>query len=194
MSQIKCPTCGAATSDTHDSCEYCGVDLSAASNLNPDQHTKAFAKYIEQTVTRARAGAENPESFDVLNRKVDVTATAIKSFPAPTKPDSLAAFFVYCHGNVTAEGDKVEIEAWRSKAKGAYEGLRLLSLSNPPLASFLEDFRSSYSADASRAIEAAAKVEGKKNSVFKMIAMVVVGLVNIMLFVGIFSLIRSCNH
>ncbi len=191
MSQIKCPTCGAATSDAHDACEYCGADSSAASNLTPDQHTKAFAKYIEQTVARARAGAKDPEYFNIIDKE-RATATAIKSFPAPTKPDSLAAFFVYCHGNVTVEGYEFggELEAWRSKAKGAYEALRLASLSNPQLASFLEDFKSSYSAGAIKALEASAKKE--KN--VKLLLGLVLCLPVLAIWYFIITGLRSCGQ
>jgi len=147
MNHTNCPTCGAKTSAAIANCEYCGVEIKKADQLTPKDYISALAHSIDEYKRKARS------SDDTYNEAIDgekATANAIGMFPIPSDVSLLTEFFMFCHGNVKEgfEGMQADNKAWRAKAKAAYDKLRLASLNNPQISSFLDDFKAYYSSEA----------------------------------------------
>lgn len=158
MSQINCPTCGAKTDSIIANCEYCGVEFVKAQTLTPQEYIAA--------VGRAIAIAQNKAGSSLL-AKDEADSTTLMSIPIPSDIPTLTAFFMFCHGNVKGgfDGWNPGQKAWAAKAKGSYDMLRLASLNNPQLSSFLEEFKSSYSAEAMKA-------QGKSETLWVIVSIV----------------------
>lgn len=153
MSQINCPTCGAKTNSVIANCEYCCVEISRPAQLNPQDYVKALAHSIEEAKRKAKAEGDFSGMWSEWIDGKPIEVRMIKNFPIPSDISTLTEFFIYCHGNVQTgiESMSADSGAWSSKAKAAYDRLRLASLNAPQLSSFLEEFKSSYSADAMKA-------------------------------------------
>lgn len=147
MLQINCPTCGAKTDSVISNCEYCGIEIAKVQELSPREYMKALTRSLHEAKVKMKAemGSEYSEMADGET----VERTMLTAFPIPSDIPTLTEFFIFCHGNVQGglAGIGQTSGAWRSKAKAAYDRLRLASLNNPQLTSFLNDFKSTYSAE-----------------------------------------------
>jgi hypothetical protein len=148
MSQTNCPTCGAKADSVVGNCEYCGVEFAKAQSLTPQEFVTAVGRAISTAKEKTKWGQDREEA----------ASTALMAIPIPSDIPTLTAFFMFCHGNVKHGWDALGTEqsAWRSKTKGAYDMLRLASLNNPQLATFIEEFKGSYSVEGMKAAELAA--------------------------------------
>jgi|ERR1017187_4374643 hypothetical protein len=172
MQEINCPACGAKTSSVIANCEYCGIEIPKIGQLTPQEYIKALSHRLE------RAGED-----DYLKGRDN----AIKGFPIPSDIPTLTDFFIFCHGNTERGIDRETGESgcWLNKAKAAYDRLRLASLNNPQLMSFLEEYKSTYS-------DQAMKADSTKNSL--LIVLLVVGICAMVLFLFlIIFLIKKSN-
>jgi hypothetical protein len=146
MQQINCPTCGAKTNSLIANCEYCGIEIKRAeeSKITPQEMIHALTKRIQE--------AKGISDWATSGQG---TAEAIGLFPLPTDTNLLAQFFLFCHGNVGEEvGVMTSIfkktwtdnkrPAWKAKASAAYQALRLATLNNPQLATFIAPFDQIY--------------------------------------------------
>jgi hypothetical protein len=140
--------CGARTSSVIANCEYCGIEINRAaeSKITPHEMTNALTKRIADAkgIANVFSGGE-------------CVAEAIVSFPLPTEINLLTQFFLFCHGNVregyffsVIDARNPERAAWRAKAKAAYQALRLASLNNPQLTSFLAPLDKIYGVQSNK--------------------------------------------
>jgi hypothetical protein len=142
MSQVNCPTCGAKTDSVISNCSYCGIEISKVQEISPDEYIAA----IGHALITAKNNCKSKYDHEKEQAMLDV----LQSIPIPSDVKRLTAFFMYCHGNVKVGFDGMDnaTPVWRTKAKAAYDGLRLASLNNPQLSSYLDDFKSMYSTEA----------------------------------------------
>lgn len=141
--QQSCPTCGAKKSVLIAACAYCGVEVTHDRELGREEYLQALVASIDNKV-RERLGPDADE-FDRQDARVE----AIRELPIPSETQTCAAFLFFCHSNVSPSYEaEDESDAWKGKAKAAYDSLRLATLNDPQIGRFLEDYRSIYSADA----------------------------------------------
>ena len=136
-----CPTCGAKISSIVANCEYCGAELSKSAE------GKLSSQEIIEALNRRIANCRG-----ILERD-EQKAAAISAFVLPSDLQTLAEVFLYFHGNVrtgsNAWGDPV-CDAWKGKAKSAYERLRLASLNNSQMTQFIAPFDVLYGTSAKK--------------------------------------------
>lgn len=146
MNHNHCPTCGAkASGDLKSTCEFCGVELAKAGLVSPQETLNALKHSIEEHVKQMREAQDNNPWRDD-----EATAAAIQTFPIPSDIGCLTAFFLHAHGIVRSRDDLITDteKAWFACAKSSYERLCVLSLSNPQLAIYMEQFKATYSEEA----------------------------------------------
>ena len=140
MTTINCPTCGAKTNSVVSNCEYCGIEIKRAAE------SQITAQEMLNALTKRISDCPGIGSFKSRNQ-----AEAIANFVLPSDIGLLAEFLVFCHGHAPTDafnkymsGQFMTKEAWQAKARSAYERLRLASLNNPQLSSYLAPFDKIY--------------------------------------------------
>ncbi len=130
MQQISCPTCGAKTSQYVENCEYCGINLSKSSNISVDEYISAISNSIS----------------DIKNKSA--VEDFIYNIPIPNGMDKQLSLFNLMNSGVTG-GEFTS--ARYMKARGLYDSLRLASIGDYSVASYLTSFQNKYSQEAQNA-------------------------------------------
>ncbi len=167
MQHINCPTCGAKTNQVILNCEYCGSTLTPNSTLKPSDYIEALQRRLDSIQQ-----SDSPDSD-----KHDEQLSAIRMFTMPSEIQCLIEFLTFCDGNAVMENTDFDseqaelISAWKGKATAAYNKLRIASVNNPDITSFLKDYSSRYSAEA---VETSKKTERNNQLIGYVVLLVIV--------------------
>ena len=181
MSQVNCKTCGAPTNSLVAHCEYCGVEMTKASSISPEEYINALSKSLATAISKATKLYTETAKKD-----------AITQFPVPSDLPRLVAFFSYTSSNdveIGADTSEVEghvIRAWRGKAAAAYQQLQFAAMNDAKLLEVLRIQASRYSPEA---LERRRKNEDRRQNL--MLLGIVVVLLLIFLGIGIYSLLEK---
>ena len=137
---MNCTTCGAQINSVIKNCEYCGTEIENKTVLSPTEYVAAIG--------RALMTAESKHKFQSDAERAKIST--LEQIPIPMDIPTLTAFFMFCHSNTRTglESQSPLPLAWQGKAKSAYDMLRLASINNSQLSSFLAEFKDRYSDEA----------------------------------------------
>lgn len=151
----KCPNCGAAITESMLTCPECGYDFSTQSDTSED---------IQKRIERLQEMLENVDkeempvkSFDVFGmallseKRIQRKASIISTFTMPTTKEGLLQFLDFAYSNFstmdkTGGGDDIR-NAWKGKAKMAYNMLRRYGNTDDEVSSIISYYDKLFKAE-----------------------------------------------
>ena len=157
MPQINCPSCGAKTNSLFGRCEYCSTEIKtdtkqtvgSASDLDELEHQLENQDPVAVIKRRIKAvGAEDNEARVAVIREISI----------PNGIKQQLELLSYCDSNQRSSDDDDEKKAWRSKAKSAYDRLKMSAIGEASVLSTLSVFEKTYNSEALAQIEKKEKI------------------------------------
>jgi hypothetical protein len=182
-----CKICGAARDPLNTNCKFCGTayqleKLTGETYINA---LRTVLAHIDEGEGKSKSASS--ELVSAFTGKqfagADAKVSAISTFAMPSDVENLLQFLAFCHGNAQMAlifgdrgGERVR-GAWLGKAKMAFTQLKMKSIGNPSLVSYIAEYEPLYGVKAKKPI----------SSNIKVLIGLVGGLIVLMTFIGIMA-------